>query len=414
MIFSGEIPSISRKDRLMTHFRTTRLLMAGAAFVALSGPAFAAIDGQDLLAKINAAYAAGSGVLKAESIEVNGNDVVLKGTTFTATGPQEKSIALGNLTLQDVTEADGGAYHIDRIEFPEVNVTEEGSSINVKDLYLAGVVVPGSTAGEGLSSMMMYEEASSGPITVTTDGKQVFAVEKASGSVALAEDESSLSFEGSVTGIKADLTGVEDAQSKEAINALGLQTINGEISVSGNWEPVSGTVNLEDYTLDFADVGSLSLSFALTGYTMDLVKQLQETARTMQADANNEQAQQAAGIAMFGLMQQMSFQRAQISFEDAGITKRGLDYAGKQQGSNGEQMAQMVKGMLPILLAQAKLGALQNEISEAVNAFIDDPKNLTISAEPEKEVPFPMIMGAAMGAPESVPALLGVSVTANE
>lgn len=398
----------------MTRIRFKGLLLAGAASAALSGQAFAALDGQDLLAKINAAYAAGSGVLKAESIEVKGNDVVLKGTTFTATGPQEKSIALGNLTLQDVTEADGGAYHIDRIEFPEVNVTEEGSSINVKDLYLAGVVVPGSTAGEGLSSMMMYEEASSGPITVTTDGKQVFAVGKASGSVALAEDESSLSFEGSVTGIKADLTSIEDAEGKEAIHALGLQTINGEISVSGNWEPVSGTVNLEDYTLDFADVGSLSMSFALTGYTMDLVKQLQETARTMQADANNEQAQQAAGIAMFGLMQQMSFQSAQISFEDAGITERGLDYAGKQQGSNGEQMAQMVKGMLPILLAQAKLGALQNEISEAVNAFIDDPQNITITAEPEKDVPFPMIMGAAMGAPESVPALLGVSVTANE
>ncbi len=398
----------------MTRIRFKGLLLAGAASAALSGQAFAALDGQDLLAKINAAYAAGSGVLKAESIEVNGNDVVLKGTTFTATGPQEKSIALGNLTLQDVTEADGGAYHIDRIEFPEVNVTEEKSSINVKDLYLAGVVVPGSTAGEGLSSMMMYEEASSGPITVTTDGKQVFAVEKASGSVALAEDESSLSFEGTVTGIKADLSSIEDAEGKEAINALGLQTINGEISVSGNWEPVSGTVNLEDYTLAFADVGSLSLSFALTGYTMDLVKQLQETTRTMQADANNEQAQQAAGIAMFGLMQQMSFQSAQISFEDAGITERGLDYAGKQQGSNGEQMAQMVKGMLPILLAQAKLGALQNQVSEAVNAFIDDPQNITITAEPEKEVPFPMIMGAAMGAPESVPALLGVSVTANE
>ena len=398
----------------MTLIRFKGLLLAGAASVALSGPAFAALDGHDLLAKINAAYAAGSGVLKAESIEINGNDVILKGTTFTATGPHETSFSIGNLTLQDVTEEDGGAYHVDRIEFPEVNLTEEKSSFNIKELYLAGVRVPGKTEGEGLSSMMLYDEAHSGPITMTTDGKQVFAIAEASGTMALSEDESSLSFEGSVTGIKADLTSVEDAKSKEAINALGLQTVNGEISVSGSWEPASGTINLEDYTFDFTDVGSLSLSFALTGYTLDLVKQLQETARTMQADPNNEQAQQAAGIAMFGLMQQMSFQSAQISFEDAGITKRGLDYAGKQQGSDGEQMAQMVKGMLPILLAQAKLGALQNEVSEAVNAFIDDPKNITVTAEPEKEVPFPMIMGAAMGAPESVPALLGVSVTANE
>lgn len=398
----------------MTYSCTTRMLMAGAALAVLSGQAFAAIDGQDLLAKINAAYTAGSGVLKAESIEVNGNDVVLKGTTFTATGPQEKSIALGNLTLQDVTEEDGGAYHIDRIEFPEVNFSEDKNTIAVKDLYLAGVRVPGTTTGNDLNSLMMYEEAHSGPVTVTKDGKQIFAIEEASASVALAEDENSMTFEGNVSGIAADLSTIDDPKSKEAIDGLGLKSINGEITISGNWEPATGTVNLEDYTLDFTDIGSLSLSFSLTGYTMDLVKQLQETARTMQADPNNEQAQQAAGIAMFGLMQQMSFRSAQISFEDAGITKRSLDYAGKQQGANGEQMAEMVKGMVPILLGQAKLGALQNEVSAAVNTFIDDPKNITITAEPEKDVPFPMIMGAAMGAPETVPELLGVSVSSND
>lgn len=397
----------------MTRIRFKGLLLAGAASAALSGPAFAALDGQDLLAKINAAYAAGSGVLKAESIEINGNDVVLKGTTFTATGPQEKSIALGNLTLQDVTEADGGAYHIDRIEFPEVNVTEDNSSFNVKDLYLAGVRVPGSTTGDDLDAMMMYDEAHSGSVEVKVDGKQIVSVQESSITTGVSEDGSSLSFEGGLTGLTVDLSTLEP-KTKEAVEALGIPVIEGDISASGSWEPSSGTIDLEDYTLDFANIGSLSMSFALTGYTMDLVKQLQETARTMQADANSEQAQQAAGIAMFGLMQQMSFQSAQISFEDAGITERGLDYAGKQQGSNGEQMAQMVKGMLPILLAQAKLGALQNQVSEAVNAFIDDPKNITITAEPEKEVPFPMILGAAMGAPESVPTLLGVSVTANE
>ncbi|SSC68224.1 hypothetical protein [Ciceribacter selenitireducens] len=397
----------------MTRIRFKGLLLAGAASAALSGPAFAALDGQDLLAKINAAYAAGSGVLKAESIEINGNDVVLKGTTFTATGPQEKSIALGNLTLQDVTEADGGAYHIDRIEFPEVNVTEDNSSFNVKDLYLAGVRVPGSTTGDDLDAMMMYDEAHSGSVEVKVDGKQIVSVQESSITTGVSEDGSSLSFEGGLTGLTVDLSTLEP-KTKEAVEALGIPVIEGDISASGSWEPSSGTIDLEDYTLDFANIGSLSMSFALTGYTMDLVKQLQETARTMQADANSEQAQQAAGIAMFGLMQQMSFQSAQISFEDAGITERGLDYAGKQQGSNGEQMAQMVKGMLPILLAQAKLGALQNQVSEAVNAFIDDPKNITITAEPEKEVPFPMILGAAMGAPESLPTLLGVSVTANE
>ena len=101
-------------------------------------------------------------------------------------------------------------------------------------------------------------------------------------------------------------------------------------------------------------------------------------------------------------------------FEDAGITKRGLDFAGKSNGADGAQMAQMVKGMVPILLAQAKLGAIQNEISAAVNTYIDDPKALTIAAAPANPVAFPMIMGAAMGAPETIPGLIGLKVTAND
>jgi hypothetical protein len=53
-------------------------------------------------------------------------------------------------------------------------------------------------------------------------------------------------------------------------------------------------------------------------------------------------------------------------------------------------------------------------VSAAINAYIDNPKNLSITAEPEKPVPFPMIMGAAMGAPNTLPKMLGVTVTANE
>ena len=66
------------------------------------------------------------------------------------------------------------------------------------------------------------------------------------------------------------------------------------------------------------------------------------------------------------------------------------------------------------LLAQAKLGAIQNEISAAVNTYIDDPKALTIAAAPANPIAFPMIMGAAMGAPETIPGLIGLKVTAND
>ncbi|MCJ8239643.1 hypothetical protein [Peteryoungia algae] len=398
----------------MTLYRSTRILLAGAALCAFTNPALA-LDGQDLLKKINASFATGGTSITADSIEVDGTDVILKGLKLGVDGPTAgKPLALEEVTLQGVSEEEGGSYYIERVEFPEVNVTEEKSTLKVQDLYLSGVYVPGDTSAEGIDSLMFYEEAHSGPVDVTADGKPVFSLSEAVGTMGLSEDESTITFEGTVTGVKADLGAVEDPKARETIEALGLTSLDGNMNLSGSWEVESGTIDIEDYSIDFANVGKLSLAFSMSGYTLELVKQMQEQARMMQAQPQNEQAQQAAGLAMLGLVQQMSLVDAQIRFEDAGITKRGFDYAGKSQGTDGATMAQMVKGMVPILLAQAKLGALQNEVSAAVNTYIDDPKALTIAAAPANPIAFPMIMGAAMGAPETIPSLIGLKVTAND
>ncbi|MGV8939331.1 MAG: hypothetical protein ACOH2J_19605 [Allorhizobium sp.] len=397
----------------MTIFTTTKLLLASAALVTLSGPAWA-LDGQDLIAKINAAYMAGSGAIAAKTVQVNGDNVTLQGVTLTMTGTDAKSVDLGDINLEDVSEEDGGAYLVKRIAFPDVNFKQDKATISVKDLYLGGVHIPGDTTKNNLSAVMLYDEAHSGPVAVQIDGKEVFSMAGFKATTGISDDGATLSFDGNARGIQADLAMVDDPKGKEAVDALGLQKINGDISLTGSWETTSGTIDIEEYVFDFANIGRLSLSASLSGYTMDLVKQLQQTARSMQGNPNNQQAQQAAGIAMLGLAQQMSFISAEIAFEDDGITKRGLSYGGKQQGMSGEQMAGMIKGMAPLLLAQYKLGDLQNQISAAINTYMDDPKSLTISAEPENPVPFPMIMGASMGAPETVPGLLGVTVSAND
>jgi hypothetical protein len=389
-------------------------LLAGTAFVMIGSQAYA-LDGQDLLDKINAAaYGAGNGLIAAKSIEVDDDDVTLKGVTFTPPGPDAKTAELGDITLQDVSEEDGGAYHIGLIEFPDIDVTEDKTNAKVSELYLSGIWVPGDVTTGDINSLLLYEEAHSGPISVSVDGKEVFSMAEAKSIMEVSDDEDTISFVGEVTGIKADLSTVEDAKSKEALDALNLHSLDGKVTMSGSWEISSGTIDIEEYAFEFANIGTLNLAFSLSGYTMDLIKQMQETTREMQAQPNNEQAEQAAGLAMLGLAQQMSFNSAEISFDDDGITKRGLDFAGKQQGTSGKEMGDMVKAMVPMLLAQFKLADLQNTVSAAVNTYIDDPQNLTISLAPEKPVPFPMIVGAGMGAPETLPKLLGLTVTANE
>ncbi|MDO1581755.1 hypothetical protein [Rhizobium oryzicola] len=396
----------------MTLFRSTRLLLAGAALAALATPAFA-LDGTDLVNKITAAMALEPGNIAVASVDVTGSTVTLKGMSVGDNKGGER-LKVGDVKLQGVVALDNGSYTIEKAVFPDVNVTEEKSTFQISDMYLSGVIIPADTKAGTIDSLLFYQKAHSGPIRVTVEGKEVMSVTESTATTERAEDDSGLNFDVAVNGVKADLSSVNDAQAKETIDSLGLTQIDGTITMKGSWEIEPGTIDLEEYAFDFKNVGRLNLALSLSGYTLDFIKSVQETARATENTADPEAAKQAAGLAMLGLLQQLTFNSAEISFEDQGITKRGLDYAGKKQNVSGKQMAMMVKGMAPLMLAQLNMPKLQNSVSAAINTFIDNPRSLTISAEPQNPIPLPMLIGAAQAAPNTLPDMLGLTVSANE
>ena len=387
-----------------------RVLMAGAGLLLGAGPAFS-LDGADLVAKLNAAMGMSGTPLVVQTIDVRGSTVILRGTTYKPV-ETEPAIEIGDITLEGVEE-DNGGYLIESIAFPDVTATEDKTTVSISDLTMSGITVPATATGDSLDSIFLYEEASTGPMVVTEDGKTVFSFASSHTATDIAEDRSAIGFALEVDGIKADLASVDDTESREALQSLELTTIEGTMSMSGSWQAEDGVVDLEEFVFDFANVGKLSMAMSFSGYTMVFVRAAQDASTAMQANASKE-SQDAASLAMLGLMQRLTFNSAEISFQDAGITARALDHAGKEQGVSGQDMAQMLKAMTPMVLAQYNVPKLQNMVSEAVNIYLDNPGNLTISAKPANPVPFPMIMGAAMGAPNTLPDVLGVTVEANK
>jgi hypothetical protein len=386
-------------------------MLSGVAFLSLAGSAFA-LDGQDLLKKINAAYTLQGGTLAADGVDVDGTTVTLKNASFKPNSGA--ALPIGEITLTGVEEDEDGGYYIEEAAFPDINTTNDGATLTATDLTLGGISIPADPKGEGLDSMLLYESAHSGPVKVVKDGAEVFSLGGSDVNLTLREDESGFDFDGAFKSLKADLTKASDPQSKEAIDKLALQHINGDITMKGAWELTPGTIDVSEFAFDFTNIGKLNLAFKISGYTMSFVKSLQEAAKQAEANQNKEEAQQAFGLSMLGLMQQLSFESAQIRFDDASITKRALDFAGSQQGMSGKQMADSLKAMTPIMLAQLNIPELQNAVSASVSTFLDDPKSLTVRAAPAKPVPLPMIMGAAMGAPNTLPEVLGVKVSAND
>ena len=392
-----------------SHFRT---LLAGAALASMASPAFA-LDGADLLAKLNATYATSGVSISSSNVTADGSTVTLEGTELKATG-SEAPIKLGTVTMDGVEEDGEGGYTVETVSFEDVNVTEKETTVTAQDLSITGVSIPGTVVPGTLDSLLMYETASSGPIAVSTKGKEVFSMSGMEANVTRMDDDAGLEFDATMSDLKADLTSVEDPKAKETMDKLGIHSLDGKVSMSGSWELASGKLAVDEYAFDFKDIGRLNITLAFSGYTLDFLKNMQEALKTAEANTNKEESNAAMGMAMMGLIQQLTFNSASISFDDASITKKLLDYAGGEQGVTGEQMAQSLKGIVPLMIAQLNMPDLQNQISAAVNTYLDDPKSLKISAEPKEPVPFPMIMGAAMGAPQTIPQVLGVTVTANE
>ncbi len=395
----------------MTFYRTTRLMLSSAAILFFAGSAFA-LDGKDLLAKINAASSQQSGTISTDSIDIDGTTVTLKNAIYTPKGVQGFSV--GDITLSGVEEQEDGSYYIEGATFEDVDSTAGSVTVTAKDLSLGGITVPAKPGDDSPDTMLWAENLHTGALKVVKDGAEVFSMLESDVNSTLREDESGFDIDGALKGMKFDLSKAGDPQSREAIEKLALQHVQGDINLKGSWDLGPGTLDLSDLSFDFTNVGKLQFGLKISGYTLAFGKSLGQALDQADANPNKEEAQQALGLAVLGLAQQLTFEGAQIRFEDASITKRALDYAGSKQNVSGQQMADSLKAMTPIMLAQLNIPELQNAISAAVSTFLDDPKSLTVKATPDKPVAFPMILGAAMGAPNTVPQMLGVKVSAND
>jgi hypothetical protein len=392
--------------------RSLGLMLASTAFVSFASGAFA-LDGNDVLAKINALSSQNGIVIAAEGTSVDGENVTLSGVTATITTADNKKVPLGDVTLEGVTESDD-SYDVKKASFADLNVMDKGSGVSATDIYVEGLSIPKTPEAGTLSSVMLADTIHVGATKIIADNKPVMSIDETTVNYTVADDESKIDFDADIAGLKIDMSSAPDPKAQETIQALGLQNLNGEITMKGGWTLADGRMDISEYAFDFENVGRLDIHMSLSGYTLAFMKSMQDAMKAAEANPDKAAGQQALGMSMMGLMQQLIYNSASIRFDDAGITAKALDYAGKQQGVDGKQFAQSLKGMLPMMLGQMNMPELQKQISDAANAYLDDPKSLEVTAVPGQPMPFPQIMGAAMGNPADLAKQLNVQVNANQ
>ncbi len=387
------------------------MLAAPAIFLGMAVVPASAQSIDDVAARVKSNLTEQGLEIEWEDLSGDLSSMVMHGVSFSSAGADE-AFEIGDVTFENISEA-GGDINVGSISTDAYSRNEGPVSFTASPMVMKDVILFGKSTSNPFGGMAYYRSMRLDDITVKNAGKTAFAAKDLSVTMSEFATDKPVIMEASFPNFTADLTLVEDPKYKDAIETLGYQTISGSMRMEGSWNAEDGDMNIVKYDTKIDNAGTFGMSVRLGGYTTEFIKSMQELQKQM-AEASEEADSSAQGMAMLGLMQQLSFSSASFRFTDDSLTGKLLDYFGKQQGVSGKDVANQAKAIVPFGLAQLQNPELTAQASAAVNQFLDNPGSLEISAAPGNSVPFALIMADAMANPTNLTKTLALSVKANQ
>jgi hypothetical protein len=383
------------------------LLSATAFSLLLSFPAAAEVDAKAVVDAVIAQMDRQNFKLTVGSATLDGANVVAKDISIGLAGGEPMKIA--EITLENVTEKDGGGYLIGSLAAPATTIDKEGMKVEFGGASLNGYTIPAVGETDPVKLLGLYQSMNVAPMRVSSKGAEVFRMDGITATMSEYVKDQPLTFEAALKGLWGDLSKIEDRKAQETLAAFGYKEITGGITMKGSWNPSDGKMSVTEALYNIDNVGKLNVLFDISGYTPELVKGIQEMSKSMEG-----QDESAKGLAMLGLLQQLNFISMTIRFDDASITGKALDYAAKQAGQDRAAIINQTKGVLPFALAQLKDPDFAQKVTEAASEYLDNPKSLEIKAAPPAPVPFAILAATGSTTPEALIKQLNVTVTANQ
>ncbi len=311
------------------------------------------------------------------------------------------SYTIEKLVLSDVTEIGIGVFEVGSVEWSNAIVTAGGEAvaaiplITAKSLYIHQPSED-PTALERMRASNVLAREFAMPQAVILIGGQSISVEGFSGT-----------WEGDpMTGagtsqftlrrvhVPGEMFGDEDPLAMAGYSELVLAL-----------EGTSVTIHSDDAVgFDIAlifkglDAGSLIVELAADGIPLALFE-----AVDVEVDPDR----------LLPFAEGIALKRARIRFEDDSLTSRLLSVVAEEEGTDvASLIAEGTEGM-EMMLSETLPPDLARQISQAVIAYLNDPKSITVALSPAQPVRIAQVM-AGLDDPRTLIELLRFSIAAND
>jgi hypothetical protein len=402
--------------------KTTGLMLAtGLATLAFLQPA-SALEAQAFLDRFEAVYAVMGYELDFGDATLEGDTVTVDGVTVGVKGTEDEPMTFDvELTFTGVVENEDGSYFADQLTVPDIDTDfseDPVGHVTLTGLVAEGLWLPpeGETSAEYL--LQTVERVATGPLSVTRNGEEVISYDGLDFVSEFTFDDTD-ALEGvdttfTISNIRADLSTVKDEEPEAGaiIEALGLTNIAGNISQSGTWTMADGHLNLTENLLDFENVGALNFTFDITGLTPAVLDKVYAM-NSGDIDPTTEEGQAQQMMMGMEMAQALSINSATIRYDDAGLAPKLLDMFAAQSGVERAAFVESIKPVVPAMLAETGVPALNDLVVPAVNAFLDDPQSFEVAVKPASPTSF-LVLAAAAANPAGLIQALGLTISANQ
>lgn len=366
------------------------------------------------------------------SATAEGDTITISDFTFAIPGEEPTEVP-GDVVFEGVVETPEGGFTAERATIADIEHTstmEDGTegdemTLNLVDIVAEGIELPADVSVENAVdlSFTLYDRISAGPLTVTdAEGTEVFSVASFATWVEEPDADGGVLTGYAVDGISADLSAVEDPSVQPMIEAFGIEQFGASMSGEGTWWPDTGRVEASDMSIVLDNLGSLHMAFAVEGYTREIYQELiklnVKMAELAEAGEEIDEGQlESMSQAATEMMADIALASGSLRYEDNSLFMKVLDFIGAEQGVDGETFKAGLAFMVPMMLTEVEDEAFKTMVSSAVNTFIADPQNFTISVEPETPIAFSEFEARAAeieADPFVLVDMLNVQVSAND
>jgi hypothetical protein len=343
--------------------------------------------------------------------------VVIDGLSATVPTPGDPatkmSFVVGKIKLSGITDKGNGLFEVAAASSSDTKIdigsTESSFTVTVPqssvEYWYVKTLGDNPTPSDVLrANLTIAKKMSAGTMTLTAAGQSFSA------------DGYQMTWDGDpvtgagktdfkITNIAIPETAIAALDPSGTLKKLGYTSLSFDIGGNGNVDIGSDKMGFNvDIFYAGKDMGTLKVGAGVGEIPMALIGELQKMEGAAQPDPN----------AIMPLVQGIQLSRVAVRFEDQSITKKLLPMLAAMQGMDEATMVANARAMLQLGLAELKNPAFTQKAVEAVNAYLKDPRSLTILAKPAQPVSVMQLMALDPANPGAAIDQLGVTISAND